>query len=328
MSEEKRVSFSYDALDEDTRVFVQAKADVIHGHLKRTAEGVIAIGTALGQAQARLPHGTFLSWIQTEFAMGQATAYAFLRVANRFEDKLTKFVSFPVSVLYELASPSVSDTLVEQVRTGVVPPTIEAIREAKVKEQQARTAEQEAKTRLSMIEQALLASQQAHQQAQQQVRSLTDQVTAFEQEAQEQPQEIIKEIEVVPEAVQREVETLKKQVADVTTQRDNLAKARKELADEARTRWIESMQERADASKRVSWRGAASRFRAAVREVLVHWPGGLDRLHLEAEDWHWMADVLEDCRKLLREGSMVYESRDSGVVEAGEVPPEPEAHHD
>jgi hypothetical protein len=80
----QQTAFSYEALDEETRQFVQRKTDEIHGLLKRTAENIIKIGQHLQMVKERLPHGQFLSWIETEFAMSRWTAQNFMRVADKF----------------------------------------------------------------------------------------------------------------------------------------------------------------------------------------------------------------------------------------------------
>ena len=128
---EQQTLFDYDTLDHETRAFVKEKAQSIHSRLKRTAEDVIAIGLDLIEVKRKLPHGQFLLWIQSEFQMGQAAAYRFMQVANRFQEKLINLINFPVSVLYELAAPSTHESIVEMVETGQLLPSLPAIREAK-----------------------------------------------------------------------------------------------------------------------------------------------------------------------------------------------------
>jgi DNA N-6-adenine-methyltransferase (Dam)/Protein of unknown function (DUF3102) len=123
--------FDYGSLDSDTRAFVQKKAQSIHARLKRTAEDVIAIGQDLIEVKARLQHGQFEKWLDCEFGMSLQAARNFIHVARRFGNKSTNFVDFPVSVLYELAAPSTPDTIIKQVETGQIEPTLPAIREAK-----------------------------------------------------------------------------------------------------------------------------------------------------------------------------------------------------
>jgi hypothetical protein len=123
--------FDYSSLDTDVRIFVQDKAQSIHARLKRTAEDIIAIGQDLIEVKARLGHGQFLPWLQSEFGMSRQTSHDFMRVAERFGDECRNFLHLPVSILYELAAPSTPDAVIEMVETKQIPATLSAIREAK-----------------------------------------------------------------------------------------------------------------------------------------------------------------------------------------------------
>jgi N6-adenosine-specific RNA methylase IME4 len=127
---EQMALFDYASLDSDTRTFVQEKAQAIHARLKRTAEDVIAIGQDLIEVKDRLGHGLFMRWVELEFAMSQWIANKFIQVAKR-KDKFVNLTNISVSVLYELAAPSIPDAVIEMVESGQVPATIPAIREAK-----------------------------------------------------------------------------------------------------------------------------------------------------------------------------------------------------
>lgn len=122
--------FDYSSLDDDTRTFVQEKAQAIQTRLKRTAEDIIAIGFDLIDVKAKLQYGLFVAWLQSEFEMNPRSAQRFMQVAEVFGARNDN-LSFPISVLYELAAPSTSDTIIELVESGQIEPTIPAIREAK-----------------------------------------------------------------------------------------------------------------------------------------------------------------------------------------------------
>lgn len=107
------------------------KAQHIHARLKRTAEDIIAIGQDLLEVKARLGHGSFGKWLQSEFGMTDRHALNFMRVASRFGSKSEIISDLPITVLYELASPSMPETVVEMVEAGQIPATLPAIREAK-----------------------------------------------------------------------------------------------------------------------------------------------------------------------------------------------------
>lgn len=123
--------FDYNSLDTDTRTFVQEKAQAIHTRLKRTAEDIIAIGEDLIAVKARLGHGQFTPWLQTEFEMTDRHARNFMNVAARFSRKTEIISDLPVTVIYELAAPSTPDTVIEMVAAGEIAPTLPAIREVK-----------------------------------------------------------------------------------------------------------------------------------------------------------------------------------------------------
>jgi hypothetical protein len=122
--------FDYASLDTDTRLFVQEKAQAIHTRLKRTAEDIIAIGLDLRAVKERLEHGQFKPWLHSEFQMSYPTAINFMRVAERF-GKNINFIHLPISVLYELAAPSMPDTVIQMVEAGQLPATLSAIRDVK-----------------------------------------------------------------------------------------------------------------------------------------------------------------------------------------------------
>src|SRR6266487_6350856 len=123
--------FEYEILDTDTRTFVKEKAQNIHARLKRTAEDIIAIGLDLKAVQDKLPDMKFSAWIRAEFEMSRPTAYRFMSVASRLGNSCLTVRQLSVKVLYELASPSTPETVIEMVESGQVEPTISAIREAK-----------------------------------------------------------------------------------------------------------------------------------------------------------------------------------------------------
>ena len=107
--------FAYEALNEGTRIFVQQKTDETHLLLKRTAENILAIGLILQAVKEHLPHGQFLPWLQAEFGMSRMTANHFMQVADKFGGKCTNLLHLPATILYELASPSTDESIIEHV---------------------------------------------------------------------------------------------------------------------------------------------------------------------------------------------------------------------
>src|SRR5258708_18094118 len=140
--------FDYSILDENTREIVLRKTDETHGLMRRTAESIIAIGQNLLTVQEHLPEMKFSAWLRAEFDLSRQSAYNFMRVAARFGGNCKTVLQLPARVLYELASSS--DSIVEQVETGQLPPTIDAIKAAREAERQARV---EVQVRQATIEQ-------------------------------------------------------------------------------------------------------------------------------------------------------------------------------
>ena len=112
---------SFLSLDEDTQAFLAQKAGEVKSRMQRSALDVLAIGTALLEVKARIGHGSFLRWIESEFSMSDRTARRFMAVAERFGGKTDTVTVLPVSVLYLLSSGKVSDEEAEQVIAGEIP---------------------------------------------------------------------------------------------------------------------------------------------------------------------------------------------------------------
>jgi hypothetical protein len=113
---------------------LQQLAPRIREGLKRTATDLVAVGKDLLQAKGLLPHGDWMPWLAMEFDLSVSTAENFMRVARLAEQLGGQFAdvaNLPAAALYELASASTPPEVVAQVAEGEVPPTLQAIREAK-----------------------------------------------------------------------------------------------------------------------------------------------------------------------------------------------------
>jgi hypothetical protein len=104
--------FSYDALEPDTRAYVQERADEIRELIKRTAQMVVEIGKRLTDVQGRLDHGQFLLWLDSQIGIKRSTAYNAMAAYRKFPNIGNLDVG--PSVLYLLASPSAPDDVVEE----------------------------------------------------------------------------------------------------------------------------------------------------------------------------------------------------------------------
>lgn len=101
--------FDYSALDIESRIVVQQRAQEIKGLMRRAGEDIVEIGRKMLEVKARLPHGRFTPWLEAEFGCSQDTANNFMRVAQRFGNN-PKLSEFAPSALYLLAAPSTPDS--------------------------------------------------------------------------------------------------------------------------------------------------------------------------------------------------------------------------
>ena len=318
--------FDYDELDQETREFVQQKADEIHGLLKRTAENIVKIGRYLSMVKECLPYGQFLSWLQAEFAMSRWTAQNFMRVAEKFADTWGKFPHVSASVLYELATPSTSDTIVEQVQSGHIPPTLEAVRAAKKAERQAREAEQQARAETQRAQQALSSLQEETHDQQDTIARLTRDIEALQEHIAALSTEAaqIKEGEEpgVPPEVAAQLEALRQQVQELTHQRDALTQLVEKLAEDARTAALKRDEDKQDHRIRLHWFRLTNAFQASLRSLLAEWPSPLDTQAFEASDWARLAQIKALVRRFLAECDALTGGSDSMVVDGSSMSPE------
>jgi hypothetical protein len=108
--------------------------------LKRTAEDIIAIGQDLTLIKAELGHGHFLPWIEKHFEMKRHTAQNFMNVAERFGSNGEIFTISP-SILYELASPSTPETVIQEVTAKVEAGEVVSVKEVQELKRQAKEAQ-------------------------------------------------------------------------------------------------------------------------------------------------------------------------------------------
>ncbi len=319
MSESDTISFEYDALTPEIRQFAQQKADETHGLLKRTAEHVLQIGQNLKAVKEKLPHGQFLPWIEKEFEMSRWTARNFIRVADKLEDKWRNFHHLPVSVLYELASPSVSQEVLTQVQVGQVPPTVEAIREAREAERRARDAEQKALAEVTDVQHQFTNLSQEVQTKQGMIERLTHEITLLQERITELSSSAveIREVEklVVPPEVTEQMERLQQQAAVLSQQRDVLSRQGEQLKEEIRATARKSDEGEQERRIRLNWYKVTNEFRISIVKLLSQWPSPLDTQVFEADDWTRLSQIkelaqrfLEECAQLKQNGARVVES--------------------
>jgi hypothetical protein len=121
-------------LSPHTAADLQQLAPRIREGLKRAITDLVSVGSDLITAKSLLPHGDWMPWLAMEFDLSVSTAENFMRVARLAEQLGAGFAdvaNLPAAALYELAAPSTPAQIVEQVASGSLSPTLQAIREAK-----------------------------------------------------------------------------------------------------------------------------------------------------------------------------------------------------
>lgn len=107
--------FSYAMLAREDEAEVREAAERIKLRLRRSAEDIIEIGKDLIAVKDRLPHGSFLPWIEQEFGMSRFTANRFMAVAEVYGAKGSTVQHLDLTALYELAAPKTPIEVREEV---------------------------------------------------------------------------------------------------------------------------------------------------------------------------------------------------------------------
>ncbi|MBE9170032.1 DUF3102 domain-containing protein [Pleurocapsales cyanobacterium LEGE 06147] len=97
-------NFDYAALSLETRVFVQQSTRELKDLMRQTAQGIIEIGQKLIAVKAKLGHGQFQAWLQSEFSWSEWTARKYMQVSRVFKTVNFTDLSIASSALYLLAS--------------------------------------------------------------------------------------------------------------------------------------------------------------------------------------------------------------------------------
>jgi hypothetical protein len=104
-----QASFDYNQLADVDRRFVQERAQNIARLWQQTTANVLRIGKELTEVKERLPHGSWLPWLDAEFGWGETHARRFMQAHEVFgktpilEDLARRMQP---STIYELAAPS------------------------------------------------------------------------------------------------------------------------------------------------------------------------------------------------------------------------------
>ncbi len=118
---------------------------------KRTGEDIVAIGLDLKEIKERLGEGSFSSFIQDEFEMSKSSAARFIQVADKFADRCPKLGHLNPSILYLLASPSTTESVVEDVVSGKIVAKEKEVKEAIKAAQLAKEQKELAERRIAEL---------------------------------------------------------------------------------------------------------------------------------------------------------------------------------
>lgn len=111
-------NFEYLHLDRETRTIVRQRTSEIKDLMRLTAENIIYIGQKLTDVKEQLGHGSFQSWLRSEFEWSEQTARQFMQVyrwSETIENKNFVFSQLATSALYLLAAPSTPTEAREEV---------------------------------------------------------------------------------------------------------------------------------------------------------------------------------------------------------------------
>jgi len=287
MSDElAQVSFDYGVLDEAKRVRNQVRAASIKARMKRTAEDIIAIGQDLLDAKEDFGHGFFLPWLKAEFEMSEPQAQRFMQVARRFgeETKSIKMMDFSPTILYALASPSTPDSVVSQVQSGEIPPTLDAIKEARDAQRKAEQAKEESEQKAEATRQQLTLFSKL---SQDRIAELTGQIANLQEQIKviETPESV----EVIPKATLDQIANLQAQITELSQQKklisDEAIKLQTDLKELRENTEAQRAQERYAAEVKATWKKANEAIYKALAQFTGHLPSSLD-LHLfEGDEW-------------------------------------------
>ena len=307
--------FAYETLDEGTRIFIQQKTDETHLLLKRTAENILAIGLILQEIKEHLPHGQFLPWLQTEFGMSRMTANHFMQVADKFAGKCTNLLHLPATILYELASPSTDESIIEHIEKGEIAPTMDAIKEAKAALKLAQEAERQAHATAQTTQQHLFQVQRDNTDLERQIAQLHHQLAAVPEPV-VQIQEVT--VPVIPAEVTTQLKTLQQHLNEARLQRDQLSQRVTELGVQARIHLIDQDREARGQRIRQQWRQVTKDLHHCGLQVLTQWPTHLDIEAFDQEEWACLLQIQEITR-LIMEACLTLGKEARQVVEANQM---------
>jgi hypothetical protein len=105
--------FDYNGLPAVKAAALRAEASRIRKLLKATVPTIIEVGRSLIEVKAQLDHGKFGDWVDAECGFSLSSAENYMRVAERFGDKIGTVANLSPTTVYRLAAKSTPPEVVE-----------------------------------------------------------------------------------------------------------------------------------------------------------------------------------------------------------------------
>ena len=294
---DQRLAFDYSLLDEETRHFVYQKTVETQGYLKRTAEDVVRIGLNIRAVKDRLPHGHFMAWAKSELGLSRQSCQNFMRVAERFGERIHRFGAIPISALYELLD--APEDVLKQIEEQQIPLTRPAVRAAKEQARQETGIEYHLTASSEQIpdDAALLQLRQRITLLEQERLQLSQEVAYHKQKEREGP--------VLPAQIQQHIQALEQQVRELSAQRETLSRHLASVSTQAREQVLERNALSHEQQTRTRWRELTKEFLRGGGMLLSNMPSALMLDTFEAEDWARLEQVEQVLAQLAQAMSQI-----------------------
>lgn len=105
--------FDYDGVPSMKAAALRAEASRIRKLLRSTVPTIIEVGHALFAAKEQVGHGKFSDWVDAECGFSLSSAENYMRVAEKFGDKIATVANLSPTTVYRLAAKSTPPSIVE-----------------------------------------------------------------------------------------------------------------------------------------------------------------------------------------------------------------------
>jgi hypothetical protein len=108
-------TFNYDTIPSELATALRTDADRIRRQITKSTSDLIEIGRDLNAAKAKLPHGQFIHWIESEIGIRRRTAQRYMGVADLADAKSVTVSLLTPSTAYLLSKKSTPPEIVDLV---------------------------------------------------------------------------------------------------------------------------------------------------------------------------------------------------------------------